>query len=60
MQVKSNLQFWIDKAFELFDEAPWLSWTEVLQTLADSYETNQVWQKDTMKKIIEQVNDMRE
>ena len=59
MQVKSNLDFWVEQALHLFDEMPWLSWGEVLQTLAETYETREVYAKATRRAIIERVNDVR-
>lgn len=54
---QTNIDLYIQKAFEQFEECPWLSWTEVLQSIAEEYETRQPW--NHKKQIIEAVNDMR-
>ncbi len=54
---KANIELYIQKAFEQFEECPWLSWTEVLQSIAEEYETREPW--NYKKQIIETVNNMR-
>jgi len=54
---QSNIDLYILNAFEQLEECPWLSWTEVLQSMCEEYETRKPWKHK--KQIIEGVNDMR-